>query len=118
VRSIGGLWVVGEGRADFGGQPFMSLLTLGYDTSKGHFVGSWVDTNQTTMWTYKGKLDDARKTLTLEAEGPSHTDANKLAKYRDELTLESKDHKVMKSTILGDDGKWTQYMKADYRRTK
>ena len=31
VRSIGGLWTLGEGRADFGGRPFTSIMTLGYD---------------------------------------------------------------------------------------
>ena len=31
VRSIGGLWVVAEGSADNYGEPFTSLLTLGYD---------------------------------------------------------------------------------------
>jgi hypothetical protein len=118
VRSIGGLWIVAEGSASFGGQSFTSLMTLGYDGNKQAFVGSWVDTNQTTLWTYRGSLDEAKKTLTLEAEGPSHFDPSKTAKYRDALTLESKDHRVMTSKILGDDGQWTQYLKAEYRRKK
>ena len=44
IRSIGGLWIVAEGTADNDGQPFTSLMTLGYDPNKGAFVGTWIDT--------------------------------------------------------------------------
>ena len=44
VRSLGGLWTIGEGRGEMpdGSGPSSSIMTLGYDPQKGHFVGSFV----------------------------------------------------------------------------
>jgi hypothetical protein len=118
VRSIGGLWIQGEGRGDFQGQPFHSVLTLGYDADEEAFVGTWIDSFQTHLWTYRGELDGARETLTLEAEGPSFGNPNVTASYRDALTIVGPDHKRMTSSVLGEDGKWITFMEADYRRQK
>jgi hypothetical protein len=118
VRSIGGLWIQAEGTATMNGQPFTTVMTLGYDANKGAFVGTWIDTMQTHMWVYRGTLDDAKKVLTLEAEGPSFTDPKKLAKYRDTIEMKSKDHRTLTSSLLGDDGKWTSFMTAHYHRKK
>jgi hypothetical protein len=118
VRAIGGLWIVGEGSASFGGTKFTSLLTLGYDTQEETFVGTWIDTMYAHLWTYKGKLDASKKVLTLESEGPAMDGTNKTVKYRDAIELKSPDHKVLTSTALGEDGKWTEYLRVDYRRKR
>jgi len=118
VRSIGGLWIVAEGRATFGDTPFTSILTLGYDPSKEAFVGTWIDTMQTHMWSYVGTLDDARKVLTLATEGPTFGDPSKTSKYHDVIELAGPDHKVLTSSVQGEDGTWTTFMRADYRRKK
>jgi len=117
MRSIGGLWVLGEGSMTIGGTTMTSLLTIGYDPSKGAFVGSWVDSVQTHMWTYVGKLDEAHTTLTLEAEGPDFSDPSKTTQYRDVIELKGEDKKVMTSWVLGADGNWTSFMSAEYTRT-
>ena len=54
VRKIGELWVQAEGSAE----SFTSQLTLGYDPAKGGFVGTWIDTMQTTLWVYSGRLEE------------------------------------------------------------
>ena len=118
VRSIGGLWVVGEGQASFDGTPFTSLLTLGYDPAQRAFVGTWVDTMQAHMWTYVGKLDDSKKVLTLAAEGPSFDDPTRTSKYRDAIEIVGPDHRVLTSSVQRPDGQWTTFMRADYRRKK
>jgi hypothetical protein len=118
VRSLGGLWILGEGSASFNGMCFTSILTLGYDAQESRFVGTWIDTMQTHMWTYTGSLDAAKRVLTLSAEGPAFGDPSKLAEYRDAIELVSPDHKVLTSSILGDDGQWTTFMRADYERKK
>jgi hypothetical protein len=71
----------------------------------------------THLWVYDGSLDAAERVLTLGAEGPSMADHTRLAKYRDVITLESDDHRVLTSHVLDDDGKWQQFMTAHYRRT-
>ena len=95
-----------EGTADGDGQPFVSIMTLGYDPIKEAFIGCWIDTMQTTMWTYVGQLDESRRILTLEAEGPSLADATATTKYRDQIELVSPKLKRTTSSMLGEDGNW------------
>src|SRR5688572_29184140 len=74
VRSIGGLWILAEGSMNMQGTQMTSIMTLGYDSRQQKIVGSWVDSMMDHMWSYKGTLDEAKKTLTLEAEGPDMMD--------------------------------------------
>jgi hypothetical protein len=117
-RALGETWVIAEGKATFDGQPFASVLTLGYDVQEQAFVGTWIDTMQTHMWVYRGTLNDAKKVLTLEAEGPSCDDPTKTSKFRDAIELVAPDHKRMTSSMLDAEGKWVQFMSADFRRKK
>ena len=118
ARSIGGLWVVTEGAAEYDGEPFVWIMTLGYDPNKGAFVGTWIDTMQTTMWSYVGQLDEAKRVLTLEAEGPAFDDPGKTARYRDRIELVGSDEKRTTSSVLGEDGAWTTFMTVEARRVK
>jgi hypothetical protein len=119
VRALGDLWVLLEGRGEMpGGGSATMLMTLGYDPQKKRYIGTWVGSMMTHLWIYDGSLDASGKELTLNAEGPSFTDEGKLSKYRDVITFESDDHRTLTSHVLGDDGKWTQFMTAHYRRTR
>ena len=116
VRKVGGFWIQAENRGKFMDQPFLGLLTLGYDTDKAQYVGTWVDSMTGYLWTYEGQLDKAKKVLTLEAEGPCPMRPGELSKFREVLEIKSKDHKVFSSSIQGDDGEWTTMMTINYRR--
>src|SRR5690606_14313146 len=71
VKSLGGLWIIGEGEGSMpDGSPAQMRVTIGFDASKGKFVGSWVGSMMTGQWVYEGELDEARKVLTLNTEGP------------------------------------------------
>lgn len=118
VRALGELWVVAESTATFGDTPFTSMMTLGFDPARGTFVGTWIDTMQTHLWSYVGELDEARRVLTLEAGGPSWEDPKRMALYRDVLELVDADKKVLRSSVKNEDGTWTEFMKAEYRRVK
>lgn len=118
VRPIGALWVLSEGSAQMNDQPFTSLLTLGYDPAQGCFVGTWVDTMQTHLWSYRGTLDRERNTLTLEARGPGFDDPSQSALYRDVIEVVDRDHKRLISSVQGHDGAWTEFMRAEYTRAK
>ncbi|TAJ14486.1 MAG: DUF1579 domain-containing protein [Planctomycetota bacterium] len=118
VRSIGDLWVQGESRATMDGQPFTAVMTLGYDTRAGKFVGSWVDSMQTHQWVYRGTLDAEQRVLTLETEGPSFTDAAKNTLFRDAIELVDANHKVLRSSVRNPDGTWTPIMTATYTRRR
>ena len=119
VRSLGGVWVVCEGRGEMpGGEMATTLMTLGYDPQKKRYVGTWIGSMMTYLWSYDGSLDAAEKTLTLNADGPSMAGDGKLAKYKDAIEIKSDDHRVLTSHLLGDDGEWRGFMTAHYRRKK
>ena len=119
VRSLGGLWVVGEGQGECpGGGPADTVLTIGYDPRTKRFVGTWVGSMMAHLWVYDGSLDEAGRVLTLEAEGPDFATGGKTAKYQDITELRSDDHRVLTSRVLGDDRQWREFMTAHYRRRR
>lgn len=119
VRSLGGLWIVAEGRGEMpcGGDATM-ILTLGYDPQKKGYVGTWVGSMMTTLWVYEGTMDASGRVLTLEADGPSMADPAKMVRYRDVIEVKNDDHRLLTSHVQGEDGRWIQFMTANYRRKK
>ena len=117
VRRLGGFWVVGEGSGEMEGMPgtMMSLLTLGYDTAKGKYVGTWVDSMNSYLWKYEGSVDSSGKVLTLETEGPCPLKPG-LVRFKEVTEFRTKDHRVFTSSMQDDDGKWVIMVRADYRR--
>ncbi|MCI0541227.1 MAG: DUF1579 domain-containing protein [Verrucomicrobiales bacterium] len=119
VRSLGGLWTLGEGEGEMpGGDIGKTMLTLGYDPSKQRFVGTWIGSMMTHMWIYDGKLDASGKVLTLDSEGPSMKGDGKMAKYRDIVEFKNRNHRLLHSEVLGSNRKWQRFMTAHYRRKK
>ena len=120
VRSIGGLWVMCEGRGPMpGGGEALTMMTLGYDPAKKKFVGTFIGSMMTYLWIYEGELDPAGRKLTLDAEGPNFgSPAGGMAKYQDSIEFLSDDHRTLTSHMQGPDGKWTQFMQAHYRRKR
>jgi len=117
VRSLGGLWTVGEGQGDGpDGTPVTSLMTLGFDPAKGRFVGTFVASMMTMIWHYEGALDAGGTVLTLDTEGPVMTGEGGTAQYRDVIEFLSPDHRTLTSWVQGADGGWTEFMTAHYRR--
>lgn len=117
VRSLGGLWTIGEGQGEMpGGGHCTSLMTLGYDLRKKRFVGSFIASVMTNLWPYDGSLDQTGQLLTLDSEGPSFTDETKLAKYQDMIRFVDDNHRILSSQFLTDEGKWQLFMTAHYYR--
>jgi hypothetical protein len=119
VRAIGEIWVQGEGRGKMpDGDDATTIITLGFNPQTNRFVGTFIGSMMTHMWIYDGSLDEAGKVLTLEAEGPDMTRPGTTAVYRDVVTLESDDHRILKSFAKGPDGVWHEFMTSHYRRTR
>ena len=116
VRSLGGLWVVAEGESEMpdGGKGQM-IMTLGYDPAKGQFVGTFMASMMTMLWTYEGELDADRRVLTLSAEGPSMTGDGK-ALYHDIVEIVDRNTRTFRSEMQMPDGQWHQFMRAEYKR--
>ena len=118
VRTIGDLWVVAEGHAETGGEQLHSVMSLGYDPKTQAFIGTWFDSSQTHLWSYKGALDAGKTKLTLDTEGPSFDDPSKMSRYRDAIELKDKDHKVLTSSVQNADGSWMTFMRMEFVRAK
>ena len=119
VRSLGDIWIVAEGQGEMpGGGIGRTMLTIGYDTQKKQFVGTWQGSMMTNMWVYEGSLDEPSNTLTLNTEGPNFSLEGATARYREVIQLVSDDERTFNSSMLGEDGKWQPIMTAKYRRTK
>jgi hypothetical protein len=124
VRSVGGLWIVAEGSGEMpGGGPSTTIMTLGYDPQKKRFVGTFIGSMMTNMWVYDGSLDTSGNVLTLDTEGPQmgadgQMHEGKLTKYKDIVEFKNDNERVLRSEMLGSDGKWTQIVSVTYRRKK
>jgi hypothetical protein len=117
VRSLGGLWIVAEGRGEMpGGGPATMIMTLGYDPQTKRFVGTWIGSMMTHLWIYDGALDAAERVLALESDGPSMAGDGSMARYCDAIEFRSDDHRILTSSVRGDGGTWRPFMTAHYRR--
>lgn len=121
VTSLGGLWILGEGVGEMpGGAEGQTRLTLGYDSSRSSFAGSWVGSMMDCIFFYEGTLEG--DSLTLECEGPAFgedgsTEAGQRAMYRDVYTLHGDDERVLSSQMRGEEGEWTEFMRVTYSRS-
>ncbi|MFO0942288.1 MAG: DUF1579 domain-containing protein [Pirellulales bacterium] len=116
VRSLGGIWTIGEGQGDPNDEGSKSIMTLGYDVDKGRYVGTFVVGCMAYLWLYDGSLDENEKILTLDAEGPSFAGDGTMAKYQDIIEFIDSDNRTLSSRYLTPDGNWIPFMKVHYRR--
>lgn len=117
VRSLGGLWTIGEGVAGTEETDIhTSIMTLGYNPELGRFVGTFVASMMTHLWPYNGVLDAEKKVLTLDSEGPSFTGDGLTAKYQDTIAFVDDNHRTLASRVQLPDGSWKDFMIAHYYR--
>jgi hypothetical protein len=117
-RKLGDFWIVSEANTEMLGTSISAVQTIGYDAKAKKYIGTWVDSALDHMWKYDGQVDPSGKTLTLEAEGPNFIAEGKTTKFRDTYEFKSKDHFVITSSMLTDDGKWITFMTGNARRAK
>ncbi len=117
IRSIGGLWIVGDSRGRMPDEsPMTAVMTLGFDPKKNQFVGSWVGSMMNNMWVYKGWLEPDGKTLVLEAAGPSFDGSGEMALYHDVITLHDDNHRTFASGARQPDGTFKEFMSSEFHR--
>jgi len=117
VRSLGGIWIVGESQSKApDGSPATMIITLGFDPLKQRYTGTWIGSMMMHMWIYDGELDASGRVLTLSSEGPSMTGDGSMAMYQDIIEIVSPDHRILRSRAPGADGKLVEFMESHYRR--
>jgi hypothetical protein len=120
VRTLGEAWLLAEGRGQMpDGTPTQTLMTIGYDPAQQAFVGTWIGSMMNHLWHYRrGTLDAGERVLTLEADGPRFDGKPGSAQYRDILELVSDDERLLHGNVQLDDGSWSRFMTARYRRVR
>lgn len=117
VRAVGDIWVVAEGRSEGpDGEPMTTIVQLGHDPARGHYVGTWIGSMMTHMWLYAGTLDESGQRLTLDCEGPDFGQPGRTARYQDIIAFIDDDHRALISRMEGPDGQWRELMRVDYHR--
>lgn len=112
-RMIGDLWLVSHYKDASG---FEGHGTLGYDTDKKKFVGTWVDTMSTSVHTMEGDYDAAKKTMTIFMTAKDQT--GKLVKQRHVTVYKSDDARDFTIYMPGEDGKEIKILEIAYKRKK
>lgn len=113
-RMVGNYWLVSEGKNnEF---PYECRLTLGFDSEKKKYVGTWLDSMSGYLWHYVGSVDASGKRLTLETEGPFPPGGGKLTKFREVTEFKAANHRVFTSARLDESGAWVTQLRIDFRR--
>lgn len=115
VRMLGGFWSISEFSGTFMDRPFSGVFTLGYDPEMQRYVGTWVDSVSSHLWSYEGAVDSSGRTLTLNSEGPCPS-SGKVMKVRETIEIQGTNQRIMRNETLGEDGRWTPGMTITYRR--
>jgi hypothetical protein len=119
VRSLGGLWVVAEGKGNMpGGGTAETVMSLGFDPASKRYHGTWIGSMLSYLWIYDGELDAAKRTLTLKCRGPSMSGDGSLAPYEDIIEIVSPSERLLRSRTPGADGQWNEFMRIAYRRER
>ena len=111
-----GLFLVMDYKGEMAGAAFTGHGVMGYDTLKKKYVGSWVDSTSTAIWTSEGTVDEAGKVFTSIMEGPEPS--GKMMKIKMVSEITGKDSKRLSFYMTGEDGKEQQTGKIEYTRKK
>lgn len=116
VRAMGEQWVIAEHEATILDQPFTGILTLGLDDHRHRYIGTWIDSHTRELLRYEGSLDDHGKAITLLTETPHPAASGKRVRFREVIEVKDKEHKVLTTSMQGDDGQWAVVQTINYRR--
>ncbi len=113
---LGGLWLVSDFQADFGGMKFQGRGLDTYDAGKKKYVSVWIDSMSTTPMLSDGTYDKEGKVLTMTGDGPGPD--GKMIKHKMVSEMKDNDNMVFTMSSPDKDGKDQVMMTIVYRRKK
>lgn len=115
-RSLGGMWLICESSGSSGeGGTWSSIMTLGFDPVKGHYVGTFVGSMMANIWPYQGVVDGSGKRLPLLSEGPK-MNGDGIGRYRDTIEIVDKNTWMFFSEFEDENSQWIQFMAGKHNR--
>ncbi len=113
----GGLFLVFDVEGDMMGSRFVGHGTMGYDTHKKKFTGSWIDSMATGLYLVEGTADEKGKVFTewMEGADPQTGAAMKMKLVHE---IKDKDSRVLRFFMNGPDGKELETGSLEYKRKK
>ncbi|MBE7455117.1 MAG: DUF1579 family protein [Phycisphaerae bacterium] len=118
VRQLGDHWVISEMRTTLMGAPYHGVMSLGFDPAKKQVQGTYIDSFGCMLWVYKGTVNEAGDTLTLETEGQSLERIGATAKYKEVIQITGKDTRTFHSSTQFENGTWVNVVTIEYIRKK
>ncbi|MEZ6016281.1 MAG: DUF1579 family protein [Planctomycetota bacterium] len=113
VTALGDYWTTSNFTSDMGGMAFKGHSTMGYDTEKKQYVGTWIDSTATYLTVTHGEFDAAKNALVMHWKGPNYMGQNELIDFRSE-TVSRADVSV--STFYMGEGAGTKHMEIKMKR--
>ncbi len=113
----GGLFLVFDIEGEMMGQKFTGHGTMGYDTQKKKYTGTWIDSMATGVFLVEGTVDETGKVFTEMMEGTDPQSGQPM-KMKMIHEVKDKDSRVLKFFMNGPDGKETQPGTIEYQRRK
>ena len=87
----GGLWLLSSFEGKFGDTDFHGAGQTGYDSKKGKYVGTWVDSMSSDIMISEGTYDSKTHTVTMTSKGVDPAgkpyDARMTTRYESEDTM-------------------------------
>jgi Protein of unknown function (DUF1579) len=113
---LGGLWLVSNFTADFGGMKFKGKGIDGYDPAKKKYVSVWVDSMTPTLMIFEGNFDKEGKVFKQFGEGPGMD--GKLTKLKSVTEMKDDDSMVFTMSSKDNEGKDQTMLTIMYKRKK
>jgi hypothetical protein len=117
-RMLGGKWLLSDFKGDLFGMKFEGHGQNGFDTKKGKYIGTWVDSMTKNMTMLEGSYDEKTKTLVLYADTENPED-DKPMKMRLETQFKEDGSRVMRQYFQMEGQKdFVQMMEFKYTKRK
>ena len=113
---LGGLWLASDFEGDFGGWKFEGRGQTGYDSKKGKYVGTWIDTANDRLTVMEGAYDPDLDAIVYRFDSVDYMTGEPF-REKHVLTVSDPDTRTLKAYKVGEKGADdVLIMRIDYKR--
>lgn len=116
VRTVGEFWIIGESTGEMMGMPMTNVITIGYDTQRGRYVGTSVDSMSTHITQYEGGVNDVGDRFTLRWQSPCPFQDGAMVNFRGVTQFDGDDRRTFTAESQNEAGEWMRIVEVTFRR--